>query len=87
MTLERGIEDLCALGKRAAAILADQIVDLLIGVLKRDRDLPIRSASEWWRLLADMRGNLADKIHDLVLGHVDRDEVLNELRDRDLLDH
>jgi hypothetical protein len=86
MTIQRAIQDLYGLGKCDAEQLGDQILDHLVKVLQHDPAFPGRSFLIWSVALADARQRIVEYVHDIIADHVARDDVLNELRDHDLLD-
>lgn len=86
MTIEQSIHNIAALNKHDAEKLADVIIDRIIAVLRRDRTLLARSALAWALILADARRFAAERIYTCIHDHVDRADVLNELRDHDLFD-
>jgi hypothetical protein len=81
MTIEQILEDLHALGKDDAEVLADAIFDALVDALQHDHALPARLSSEWWTRLANVRAGVVDQIHHVIDEHVDRADVLRDLRD------
>jgi hypothetical protein len=87
MSIEKAIQDLSALDKHDAERLSDQIRDLIIDeVLQRDPNMPNHSYAVWVLVLAGVRQQIAQLIHDVIHDHIDRSDVLDELRDHDLLD-
>ena len=75
----RAVENIRALDRRDALALADEIIDDMISVLQRDRNISSRSFSEWSLALADLRARIAEQIADEIEGHVDRGTVLLEI--------
>lgn len=78
MTCKEAIENLRALDRRDALVLADAIVDDTIAVLRRDRNNSFRSFTEWELALADLHARIADRIAGEIAGHVDVAAVLIE---------
>jgi hypothetical protein len=72
----RAVANTPALDDRDARALADEIVDRLIDALQRDPTITFR---EWSLALAPLRAQIADRIHALINGRADLDEVLNTI--------
>jgi hypothetical protein len=87
MSIEKAIQDLSALDKHDAERLSNQIRDLIIDeVLRRDPGMPNQSYAVWVLVLAGVRQQIAQLIHSVIHDHVDREDVLGELRGHGLLD-
>jgi hypothetical protein len=86
MTIERAIRDIASLGKCDAEELADHAIDVVIEILQRDRALPRRSHPSWSIALASTRQRIAEHLHRHIDEHVDREDVVRELREYGLLD-
>jgi hypothetical protein len=84
--IEQAIADLAALTKIDAQELADHARDMLIEILRRDPTLPPRSFLNWSIALAPAWQRIVDHHHSRIDEHVDREDVLRELRDEGLLD-
>ena len=77
--LDQALDDVPALGRADAAILADQIGDAIIAALRRDRSLSARTTADWRLRLADELQRVAGLIHHRIRGHVRRDDVVRLL--------
>jgi hypothetical protein len=75
-SLVEALDDVRALGRADALILADQILETVIAELRRDQSLPARSAADWILILAEAHLRVAALIHHRVAGHVDRNDVI-----------
>jgi len=73
-TVYDAVADTPTLDQRDALALADEIVDLLIDALPRDR-----SFYEWALALAPLRAAIAARINQVTLGRAVLDEVLNAI--------
>jgi hypothetical protein len=51
----KALENIRALDRRNARALADEIVDDMIALLQRDRNISSRSFTEWYLVLANLR--------------------------------
>jgi len=51
----KALENIRALDRRNARALADEIVDDMIALLQRDRNISSRSFTEWSLVLANLR--------------------------------
>jgi hypothetical protein len=76
----KAVENVRALDRRDALVLADAIVDDTIAELQRAREIPPRSFAEWSLTLAGLRARIAERIANEIEGHVDREIVLLELK-------
>jgi hypothetical protein len=77
--LVRALDDCPALGRADAQALADQIGDVVITALQRDRSLPTRTAAQWRIALADVLQRVAAIIHYRIAEHVHRGDVARAL--------
>lgn len=86
MTIERAVQDIPALGRCDAEELTDHAFDLVIEILQRADVLPRRSHLDWLLTLAPARQRIAEHLHRHIDEHVDREDVIRELREYGLLD-
>ena len=75
----KAIENIRALDRRDALGLADEIIDDMIAVLQRDRNISSRSFTEWSLMLANLRARIAERITNEIAGHVSLSTVLLEI--------
>jgi DNA-binding transcriptional regulator YdaS (Cro superfamily) len=74
------VENIRALDRRDAQVLADEIVDDMIAALQRGREIPPRSFARWSLVLADLCARIAERIANEIEGHIDRETALLELK-------
>jgi hypothetical protein len=74
------VENIRALDQRDALALADAIIDDTIAALQRDRNISSRSFTEWELALASLRARIAERIASEIVGHVNLETVLLELK-------
>jgi hypothetical protein len=72
----QAVENIRALNRRDALVLADAIVWNTIAALQRDHEIPYRSFAQWELALANLHRQQTEEIACVIVGYVDLSEVI-----------